>query len=65
VSDTPSSALERLSRAERLFSTPRPVRHPAEWSPAILAAIAPTLRHWQLPVHDPFAGTGRSARPMQ
>jgi hypothetical protein len=32
--------------------------HLTKWSPEILAVIAPILRDWQLPVHDPFAGTG-------
>lgn len=43
-----------------MFDTPRgvPDVHPAKWTPEILAVIAPTLRAWQLSVHDPFAGTG-------
>lgn len=36
-----------------------PDTHPAKWSREILAAIAPTLKAWRLPVHDPFAGTGQ------
>lgn len=32
--------------------------HPSQWSPEILYAITPTIRDLQLPVHDPFAGTG-------
>lgn len=32
--------------------------HPCPWTPAILEAIAPIIEAWQLPVHDPFAGTG-------
>lgn len=32
--------------------------HPARWSREVLNAIAPILRRWGLPVHDPFAGTG-------
>ena len=34
------------------------VVHPARFTPAILEVVAPTLDHWRLPVHDPFAGTG-------
>jgi hypothetical protein len=43
-----------------LFDVPAepPDTHPAKWSNDILAVIAPILRDWQLPVHDPFAGTG-------
>lgn len=33
--------------------------HPAQWTPAILDVIAPVLDTWRLPVHDPFAGTGK------
>jgi hypothetical protein len=32
--------------------------HPAQWSSAILDAIAPVLAGLGLPVHDPCAGTG-------
>lgn len=32
--------------------------HPSQYSPEVLTAIAPVLRRFQLPVHDPFAGTG-------
>lgn len=32
--------------------------HPAQWSPEILAVIAPFLKDLGMPVHDPFAGTG-------
>lgn len=32
--------------------------HPSRWSPEVLAVIAPILRRWGWPVHDPFAGTG-------
>lgn len=32
--------------------------HPTRWSPRILEHVAPVLRDWGLPVHDPFAGTG-------
>ena len=43
-----------------LFDVPAvpPDAHPAKWSKEILARIAPILRDWRLPVHDPFAGTG-------
>jgi hypothetical protein len=34
------------------------VPHPARWTPAILDAIEPVLVELELPVHDPFAGTG-------
>jgi hypothetical protein len=33
--------------------------HPSRFHPAILEAMAPTLRKWALPIHDPFAGTGQ------
>jgi hypothetical protein len=33
--------------------------HPCPYTDEILAAIAPILRAWRLPVHDPFAGEGR------
>jgi hypothetical protein len=43
-----------------MFGAPAepPDAHPAKWSTEILAVIAPILRDWRLPVHDPFAGTG-------
>jgi hypothetical protein len=43
-----------------LFDLPAsaPDTHPAKWSHEVLAAVAPILAEWRLPVHDPFAGTG-------
>lgn len=35
-----------------------PNHHKAQFTPAILDVIAPTIRAWGLPVHDPFAGPG-------
>jgi hypothetical protein len=34
------------------------VSHPARFSPEILEALRPVLSRWDLPVHDPFGGTG-------
>jgi hypothetical protein len=43
-----------------MFAAPPepPDAHPAKFTAEILAVIAPVLRDWRLPVHDPFAGTG-------
>jgi hypothetical protein len=32
--------------------------HPARFSKAVLAVLEPLIDHYNLPVHDPFAGTG-------
>jgi hypothetical protein len=34
------------------------VDHPSPFNPAVLEAMADTLREWALPIHDPFAGPG-------
>lgn len=34
------------------------VRHPAEFTPAILDTLAPVIERYGLPVFDPFAGVG-------